>query len=145
MKSAILAVLLLSGAAAAQAAPRIRFGGIVVGGGYTHYAGPYWGGPWCCGYYGYGWDPYFYHPYYHTGFLYGAGMGEVKLRAHGKDAEVFLDGAFAGTAGQRKSMWLKPGAYNLEVRENGKQTYTRRIYVLSGKALRIDADRGGNR
>ena len=128
--------------------PHLRFGGLMIGAGYTH-----WSGGWCCGYPGYGyygawmpffpaffsWDPFFYSPYYGAGFTGSPNMGEVKLHADLKDAEVFLDGAYAGTAGERKSIWLDPGAYNLEVRAPGKRTYTRRIYVLSGKALRVNA------
>ena len=66
-------------------------------------------------------------------------MGQVKLHADLKDAEVFIDGAFAGTVSERKSMWLEPGAYNLEVRAPGRETYAKRIYVLSGKSLRVNA------
>jgi hypothetical protein len=36
-------------------------------------------------------------------------------------------------------MWLDPGAYNLELRTNG-DSYTKRIYVLSGKRLTIDPE-----
>jgi hypothetical protein len=128
--------------------PRIRLGGIVIGAGYSR-----WSGGWCCGYPGYGyygwgpsffpayfaWEPLFYHPYYGSGFVWGPNMGEVKLHSDLKDAEVFLDGAYAGTVSERKSMWLDPGAYNLEVRALGKSTYAKRIYVLSGKSLRIKA------
>jgi PEGA domain len=120
--------------------PHIHLGGIMVGAGYTR-----WSGGWCCGYgpWGYpgyfGWDPFFYSPYYAGGFAWGPNMGEVKLRTDRKDAEVFLDGAYAGTAAERKSMWLDPGVYSLEVRAPGKAAYTKRIYVLSGKSLRIHA------
>src|SRR5437667_8584443 len=94
--------------------PHIRFGGIMIGAGYTH-----WSGGWCCGYPAYGyygawmpffpaffaWDPFFYSPYYGSGFTGGPNMGEVKLHADSKDAAVFLDGPYAGTAAERKSIW----------------------------------------
>jgi len=129
----------------ARRRPRIRLGGIMVGAGYSRSSA------WCCGYGGYGsygpwwpayfgWDGILYHPYYLSGFGWGANMGEVKLRSAQKDAEVFLDGAYAGTASERKSMWLDPGAYNLEVRSPGAVPYTRRIYVLSGKSLKVRAE-----
>ena len=124
--------------------PHIRLGGVMIGAGYTH-----WSGGWCCGYPGYyyggfypayyGWDSFLYHPYYYSGFAWGPNLGEVKLHADRKDAEVFLDGAYAGTASERKSMWLEPGAYTVEVRASGHETYTKRIYVLSGKSLRLNA------
>jgi len=127
--------------------PRIRFGGFMFGAGYTH-----WSRGWCCGYgYGYyglwapfypgvfAWDPFLYSPYYNSGFAWGPNMGEVKLHASLKNAEVFLDGAYAGSVSERKSMWLDPGAYNIEVRAPGRPAYVKRIYVLSGKSLRLNA------
>jgi hypothetical protein len=65
------------------------------------------------------------------------GMGKVKIETHLKDAEVFVDGALAGTARQTKDMWLKSGAHNLEVRAAGHPKYAERVYVLSGKTLKI--------
>jgi hypothetical protein len=49
-----------------------------------------------------------------------------------------LDGAYAGKAGDLKSMWLDPGAYQFEVRQDSRTAFSRKIYVLSGKTLRID-------
>src|SRR5262245_30748302 len=93
---------------------KVRLAGITVGAGYAHYSGRYccWYGP---GLYPYGgfYDPFFYHPYFGTGFAQGPDMGQVKLQTFSKDAEVYLDGAYAGVAGDLKSMWLKPGAYDL--------------------------------
>lgn len=80
--------------------------------------------------------PYFYPPY---AFDYRAGRGQIKLSGAPKDAQVYLDGAYAGTADHLKKIWLDPGAYNLEVSENDGQKFQKRIYVLSGKSLKIDA------
>jgi hypothetical protein len=63
-------------------------------------------------------------------------MGEVKLQGTQKSAEVFLNGAYAGITGDLKSIWLEPGAYDLEVKA-GHQRFSQRIYVLSGKSLKI--------
>jgi hypothetical protein len=126
--------------------PRIRFGGFAVGVGYSRWSSPWWGH----GYYGrpyfpgyYAWDPFYhpfyYHPYYSSGFGWGPSMGEVKLQSDRKDAEVYVDGAYAGNVSDRKTMWLDPGAYNLEIRAPGKEPYSKRIYVLSGKSLRVNA------
>ncbi len=38
-------------------------------------------------------------------------MGEVKLNTNLKDAEVYIDSAYAGKAGDLKSLWIEPGAY----------------------------------
>jgi hypothetical protein len=64
-------------------------GGVFVGPGF----GPY-------GWYGYGW----YGPY---GYGYPFGVpnaGQVKLDTDIKDAEVFINGSYAGTVGKLKTM-----------------------------------------
>ena len=89
--------------------------------------------------YPYGYPP-FYGPYYYpSDFDRSAGRGQVKLSGIAKDAQVYLDGAYAGTADRLKSMWLDPGAYNLEVSAAGGKKFQQRIYVLSGKTLKISA------
>jgi hypothetical protein len=148
----IAALLLTSvpGYAASDDKPgrRVRIGGISVNAGY--YNGPMW-----YPYYGYGggfypgwsryymYDPFWYSPWLHpglyTGFGYQPNMGEVKLNSPNKEAAVYIDGAYAGPAEKLKSLWLEPGAYNLEVRDAGGQRYERRVYVLSGKTLQIQA------
>jgi hypothetical protein len=65
-------------------------------------------------------------------------MGEVKVSSAPKDSLVYIDGAYAGLAGKLKSMWLEPGAYNLRILA-GDQSYEKRIYVLSGKTLELQA------
>lgn len=117
---------------------RVRLAGITAGLAYTHFSGP-WYGPWGYGYWPYfAYDPYFYHPFYGTGFSRRAGMGEIRLRSVRKNAEVFIDGAYAGTVSELKTMWLDPGAYDLELRAGG-ESFRRRVYVLSGKTLHIQA------
>ena len=117
---------------------RLRHGGLTVGGGYIHRAGgyPYYGYPYSWGYY----DPFFpafYHPGYFGGYVRGPGMGQVKLNTADKLAEVYLNDGYAGTAGDLKSIWLEPGAYNLELRDAEGLSFRRRIYVLSGKTVRV--------
>ena len=119
--------------------PRIRFGGVMVGAGYSRgfYGAPY-------RYYspGYLWDPFFYgvwaHPGFYSGFPYYPDFGEVKLATSDKASAIFIDGGFAGYAGKLKSIWLEPGAYNIEVR-SGSREFSKRVYVLSGKSLKLDA------
>lgn len=121
----------------ADAKPRVRFAGDAVGAGYGYYGGfPYFSPFYYDSFY-YGFAPF--HPGYFSGFGYGPGLGEVKPITSGKAGEVFLDGAYAGEAAKLKSMWLDPGAYNLEIKNAGRSIYERRIYVLTGKTLRIHA------
>ena len=92
-----------------------------------------------------GWySPFYYRPYGFYGpygYSYGyPNAGEVKLDTNVKDAEVFVNGAYAGTAKKLKSMWLRPDAYDLEIRAPGRTQYAERIYVVAGKTLHIHAD-----
>ena len=125
----ILTVLLVFGVALiatlpASAAARFR-GGFIVGPIIR---------PW-------GWyDPFFYGPYYGAYAVPYRNAGQVKLDTNVKDAEVFINGAYAGTAGKLKSMWLRPDTYDLEIRAPGRTSYAERIYVVAGKTLRLHAD-----
>ncbi|MGA2580687.1 MAG: PEGA domain-containing protein [Bryobacteraceae bacterium] len=85
------------------------------------YWGPYWGSYWGPAYYGYGYPA----------------AGEVKLDTKVKNAEVFINGAFAGMTQQAKSMPLRPGTYNIEVRELGQTKFTEQVYVVPGKTLHL--------
>lgn len=125
--------------------PRIRFGGFMVGAGYSHgsrYGWPYGyyaGGPWA--YPGYLWDPFFYglwaYPGFFTGYGYNPNFGEIKLAAPDKTASVFINGGYAGLSGKLKDIWLEPGAYDIEVRSGAGQL-RKRVYVLSGKTVKLD-------
>ena len=99
----------------ASAAVRVFVGGPVYGGLYVPYWGPYWG-------YRYGYFP---------------NSGEVKLETKVKDAQVFINGAFAGTTHDNKTMHLRPGSYNLEIRENGQTPFSEKIYVAAGKTVHL--------
>jgi len=128
--------------------PRVRLGGVMVNAGYTRWSGggfgpwgwgpySYWGSPWMYGGF-YGAVPFMMMP----GFAWGPDKGEVKLSSANRDAEVYIEGAFAGTASRLKSMWLDPGVYNIEVRPAGSKGgdgFQKKIYVLSGKVMRLEA------
>jgi PEGA domain len=104
----------------ASAAVRVFVGGpLVYGGWYAPFWGPYWG-PY--GYYGYGYAP---------------NSGEVKLDTKVKDAQVFINGAYAGTTHDNKTMHLRPGNYNIEIRENGETPFAQKIYVTAGQTLHL--------
>ncbi|MBZ5566548.1 MAG: hypothetical protein LAN64_01725 [Acidobacteriia bacterium] len=116
-----------------QAAAGVRLGGIGIGGGYAR-------GLFYPPYYGYGpfydpfWGPY---PAIYPGYANVPEAGKVVLRNAAADAQVYIEGAYAGEAGKLKSLHLQPGVYNLEVR-SASGNFERRIYVLSGKTLKID-------
>ena len=87
------------------------------------------------GWYGYGYGPY-YGPY---GAYYGVpNVGQIKLDTHVKDAQVFVDGAYAGTAGKLKTMWMRPGTYTIEMRAPGLPQFAEKIYVVAGKTVHVE-------
>src|SRR5271170_5988973 len=93
----ILAVALMT--LAPVSAPAAIRGFVGVGGGY--YGG--WYAPF--------WRPY-WGPAYYGGYYYGyPAAAQVKLDTKVKNAEVFIDGSFAGTTQQNKTMHLRPGNY----------------------------------
>lgn len=108
--------LLLLTFAVMTLAPMSASAAILVGG----YWGPYWG-PRYYGYYGYAF------PY----------SGQLKLDTKVKNAEVFINGAFAGTTHDAKTLHLRPGSYNIEIRELGKTKFVQQVYVAPGKTLHL--------
>jgi hypothetical protein len=83
------------------------------------------------------WGPY-WRPYYYGGYYYGYPMaGQVKLDTKVKTAEVFIDGAFAGNSHDARTMHLRPGTYNIEIRELGVTKFNERVFVVAGKTLHL--------
>ena len=113
------------------------------GAAHRYFRGGFGYGPWYGGW-GY-WPAPYYNPYYY-GYGVRPNVGEIRLDTNLKDAQVYLNGAYAGTAGKLKSMWLRPGAYNLEVRAPDRSRYAERVYVVGGKTLHVRPElRAGSR
>jgi hypothetical protein len=110
--------------------PSPAFAGPRVGVGF--YGGGYWGGP----YWGY---PYAYGPY---GYGYGRPLGEVKIKSPDNDAQIYINGAFAGRAHDLKHFYLVPGTYNFEQRI-GSDVKKVRVYVIANRTLKLDFDKPG--
>lgn len=87
---------------------------------------PYWG-PYPYGYYGYGYD-------------YAPTTGAVKFDTSVKEAEVYIDGAYAGTVGKLKTINLRPGSYDIEVRAPGRAQFDKKVYVAAGKTLHLNPE-----
>src|SRR5215471_21326957 len=95
-------LLILAAAAtmlAPMSAPAAVRGYVVVGRPY-YYGGPYYGG-WYSPFWGPYWGSY-WGPAYCGGYY--PNSGEVKLDTKVKDAQVFIDGSYAGTTHQNKTM-----------------------------------------
>lgn len=102
------------------------------------YVGPVYR-PFGWGYYG----PYGYPGYYgyYGGFGYPISShpnsGQLKIDTKQKDAQVYINGAYAGLAKDMKSTWLKQGTYNLELRAPDGQNFAEQIYVVAGKTMHV--------
>jgi hypothetical protein len=142
LPSLTLALLLATGSLS-PASAGVRLGTISVGAGYGYSSGPVWGGYYPPFFY----DPFFYNPWIGYSFFPSPiylvpqpDKGQVSLQGSYKDAEVYLDNAYAGTAGTLKKFWLSPGVYDLEVRSKDQTPKKKRIYVLTGKTLKVSLE-----
>ena len=128
----------------------VRLGTISFGLGYSYFSGPYYYPYSLFGFYPYGvaypaffCDPFscapgsLLNPVYSGSLVYAEDKGEVKLTADPRTAEVYIDGAYAGTADHLKTMWLDSGAYDLSVAAKGRKAFHQRIYILSRRSLKI--------
>jgi len=92
------------------------------------------GGPvFGAGFYGSYWGPYY-------GPAYGyapAGLGEVKIDTKSKTGEVYINGAFAGTTKDAKTLHLLQGTYTIEVRQAGEPALNQQVFVAAGKTVHL--------
>jgi hypothetical protein len=83
----------------------------------------------------------FYGPAYYGGYypVYApySNTGTVKIDSKDKNAEVFVNGSYAGTVKDNTSMHLRQGNYNIEVRSAGVTAFSESVYVTAGKTLHI--------
>jgi subtilisin family serine protease len=110
----VLVAVVMALAPMSASAAVVRGGVVVYGGWYGPYWGPYWG-------------PYYAYP----------NSGQVKLETKVKDAQVFINGSYAGTTHENKTMGLRPGTYSIEIREGRTTPFSKRIYVVAGKTLHL--------
>jgi hypothetical protein len=140
MLSRILRLALFATLIAAFANPsfaHVRLGTVTFGFGYFNDPGY---APFCC-YSPWAYGPFWgtFGPYYPAGFFApGPTKGTVKLIHANKDAAVYIDNAYAGKASELKSINIEPGAYDLELQPPGDKPIQKRIYVLSGKTLKLE-------
>jgi hypothetical protein len=128
---ALLALVMFAPSASAQRG-FVRFGGPRFFGPSFYVGGPgFYPGWYGYGYYGLGW----YEPY---GYVAGPTAGKVKFETKAKNAQVYVDGAYAGTAQQLGAFPLKAGTHNVELRDAAGQTiYSQQVDVIAGKTLKI--------
>jgi hypothetical protein len=112
---------------AASAHPGVYFRG--------YFGGPFYG-PAYYGWYGPGWyGPGYYGPY---GFAASSNVGKVKIDTKMKDARVYVDGGYAGTAGDLKTFPLRPGTHDIELRDpSGQSMFQEKVDVIAGKTTKV--------
>jgi hypothetical protein len=93
--------------------------------------------------FGWGWySPYwgaYAYPYYGY-YGYGPATGTVKFDTKVKDAEIYINGAYAGTTGKLKNLNLRPGSYDIEIRTQGRTEFDQKVYVTAGKTLHLNPE-----
>ena len=134
LRAVLLAVVLT--AVALPCFAGVHLGTVAIGFGYGY--GP-WGPPWYAydGFYG-PWGPW--GPFYPAGYFVqpGPDKGTVKLVNANKDASVYIDNGYAGKVSELKKISIKPGVYDLELRSPDGTTAQKRVYVLSGKTVKLE-------
>ena len=84
----------------------------------------------------YGWYGPYYGPYSYGSYSI-ANAGQVKLDTQVKEAEVFIEGSYAGKVRELKTMMMRPGSYDISVRAPGRETFEQKVYVVAGKTLKL--------
>jgi hypothetical protein len=114
------------------------------GGGWGWY-GPAWGWGWYGPYSYWGWYGYPYAGAYGEGYSAEPRYGDVKITDAAKDARVYIDGGYAGTAGDLKKFHLTNGSHEIELRDpSGHAFHQEKIEVLPGKTVEIQGNAGGH-
>jgi len=125
----LIATLFLASTGVANAQPR-RGGRVFLGGGYYRspfFYDPFWG-PY--GYGGYGFYPY-----------EGRAESDVRTEVTPKQAEVYVDGYYAGLAddfdGAFKHLHTAPGGHAITLHLEGFRTVTQNIYVAPDTTFKL--------
>jgi len=91
------------------------------------------------GYYGNRWGGYYGGSYGAYGGPYGWSIGGVRMKVEPKDAEVYVDGYYAGIVDDFDGMWqqlrLDQGGYRIEVRKPGLTPLTFDVMVQPGRTI----------
>jgi len=117
----------------------------------VYFARPYYYDPfWVSG--AFGWSPMFYAPWSLMWATGGYGpypgfgsstfnTGGLRLKMKPRDAQVFIDGAFAGVVdefdGVFQSLRLAPGGHKLEIRMLGFETIVRDVHIQPDRTMTI--------
>jgi hypothetical protein len=119
---------------------------IIHGGGFW---GGYWGGPYW-GWGGYWWDPFWYGPYWGYPYYrywdrgYYDDSAELRLEVRPKDAQVYVDGYYAGIVddfnGVFQRLHIRPGRHELALYMPGYRTVRQNLYLSVGQDSKVKFD-----
>jgi len=99
--------------------------------------------------FGYGYRPFFYDPFWGPYPYYGYGAypigvrsaGEVRVLATPKQADVFVDGFYAGVVddfdGTFQRLHMTPGGHAITLHLEGYRTVTQNVYVAPDQTLKL--------
>lgn len=123
---------------------------VFVGGYYypTFYRASFVYNPWYSGYYGFpgyyglGYGPaYYQYPVYGPGRSYYDRGGSIRLQVSPRQAEVFVDGYFAGRVddfdGVFQRLNIEPGEHDVLVYLAGYRSFSQRFYLQPGKSFNV--------
>ena len=106
---------------------RFHGSGVFIRGGFFD---PFWGG-----FYPYGLFPFAYYPY--AGYAYGLTLNsDLKVNVTPKDAQVFVDGYYAGES-NNKRVPLASGGHVITIYRDGYRTVSRSIYAGPGSTVKF--------
>jgi hypothetical protein len=93
-------------------------------------------------------NSYIWHPVdvyrYGSYGTYGYPVGELRLKVHPRDAQVFVDGSYAGRVddfdGVFQSLRLEPGEYQIELVLPGYEPIAFDVRIIPGERVTYEAD-----
>jgi hypothetical protein len=119
------------------------FGGL----GFGSYYGSYYGGfydpyyPWYGGYSSYG---YYGYPSSYSGYATGGFEGSLRLKIKPRDAQVYVDGYYAGIVddfdGVLQRLHVEAGPHRIEIRAPGYETLSFDVRVRFDDTTKLEAD-----
>ena len=94
------------------------------------YWGPYWGAPY----------PYYYGPGpYYGGYYYDSGAARLQISP--REAQVYVDGYFAGVVdnfdGNLQRLNVEPGEHELQVHLQGYRPFSLKVLFVRGRTVKI--------
>jgi hypothetical protein len=114
---------------------------------YPHYLYPYGYGAFGLGFFYYDpyvWAPTWYYNGYNYGYGYGYPVGEIRLQVRPNNAEVYVDGYYAGLVddfdGSTQGLRLEEGTYHIEIVADGFEPIEFDAQIQPGRKINYRGD-----